>query len=71
MSKIHKEKAEAFIEEIIEVSKKHNFSLSHEDIGGNFYVYPYDERKTDWLKKFRIGLDSDRGVYRSVSEELN
>ncbi len=61
---IEEKKAKEFIEEIVSVCKKHNLSLGHEDIGGNFQVHPYDELKTEWLKKFEIGVNSFYGVYR-------
>ncbi len=67
MDAINNKRAKAFIEEIIEVSKRHGLSIAHEDIGGDFFVYTYDERKTEWLRGFRLGFDPDRGVYRRVS----
>lgn len=67
MAELNKEKAELFINEIIELSKKHGLSLGHEDIGGSFEVHPYDERKNDWLKDFELGQNSYYAVYRKLS----
>ena len=66
MKNTKEEKAKAFIDEIIEVSKKHGLSLGHEDIGGNFEVHNYDERKIEWLKNFEIGTNSYYAVYRKL-----
>lgn len=46
-----RDKAEKFIDDIIEVCKKHGLSLSHEDSHGAFEIEPYDEGYTEWLKQ--------------------
>lgn len=46
-----RDKAEKFIDDIIEVCKKHGLSLSHEDSHGAFEIEPYDERNIEWLKQ--------------------
>ena len=48
---MEKLKAEKFINDIIEVSKKHGLSLAHEDRHGAFEVEPYDEENIEWLKE--------------------
>jgi len=63
MDTIDNKKEKAFINEIIEVSKKHGLSLGHEDMQGNFQVTRYDDRKIKWLKQFEIVSNSDFGVY--------
>ena len=42
-------KIDAFIAEIIEVSKKHGLSISHEDAHGAFEIENYDEENSKWL----------------------
>tara|TARA_R110002072_G_scaffold303042_1_gene491771 strand:- start:6036 stop:6203 length:168 start_codon:yes stop_codon:yes gene_type:complete len=54
MKKTDKEKAQAFIEEIIEVSKRHGLTISHEDSQGLFEVNKYNNFDIEWLKDFTI-----------------
>lgn len=39
-----------FLEEIEEVSRKHNLVIGHEDSHGAFLVEDFDERNIRWLK---------------------
>jgi hypothetical protein len=39
-----------FLEEIEEVSRKHNLVIGHEDYHGAFLVEDFDERNIRWLK---------------------
>lgn len=43
------EKASAFLKELVEVCKKHNLSLGHEDSHGAFLVEYYSEKYCEWL----------------------
>ncbi|MBJ6366759.1 hypothetical protein [Snuella sedimenti] len=52
MKAIKNKRAKAFIEEVIEVSKKHGLSLGHEDIGGGFIVTNYKNENIEWLKDY-------------------
>ena len=45
----HTKAARAFLDDIIEVYRKHNLSLSHEDCHGAFQIEPYDQLNIDWL----------------------
>jgi len=61
MSKIiidseRKRKLDKFVEEIIQVCKKHNISISHQDHHGAFEFPKYDEENSEWL---RAGADAD------------
>ena len=47
--KTHKENLKVFLNEIVQISKKHGFSLSHEDGHGAFIIERYNERYTEWL----------------------
>lgn len=38
-----------FIKEIVEVCKKHNLSISHEDCHGGFEIENYDEYNIKWF----------------------
>jgi hypothetical protein len=40
-----------FIGEVIQLSKKYNLSITHEDFHGGFEITPYDEAFSDWLKQ--------------------
>ena len=43
-------KKEIFLNDIIDIYKKHNLSISHEDIGGGFIIETFKEENVDWLK---------------------
>ena len=43
------EKIDAFLAEVIEVSKKHGFSIGHEDNHGGFLVHKFSQDNADWL----------------------
>lgn len=40
-----------FVEEIIEVCKKHGYSISHEDSTGLFLIEEYSEVNSRWLRE--------------------
>ncbi len=42
---------DAFITEIIEVYKKHGFSISHEDSHGGFLIEKFDMYNVEWLQE--------------------
>lgn len=42
-------KVEEYLQEIINLSKKYNLSLSHEDSMGCFIIENYDECNINWL----------------------
>jgi len=42
-------KVEAFLNEVVEVCKRHGLSIGHEDGHGAFRVEDYDETNTEWL----------------------
>lgn len=42
---------EEFLNDLVEVCRKHNKSLSHEDTHGAFQVVPFDEAYVRWLKE--------------------
>lgn len=46
---IMEEQKEAFLKELIEVCRKHNLSLAHEDHQGAFFVCPFREEIIEWL----------------------
>ena len=39
-----------FINEVIELMKKYNLSISHEDSHGGFIIERYDEYNVEWFK---------------------
>lgn len=39
-----------FINEVIELMKKYNLSISHEDCHGGFIIERYDEYNVEWFK---------------------
>ncbi len=42
-------RARAFLEELVEVSRRHGLSLGHEDGHGAFLVEDLKERNLEWL----------------------
>lgn len=42
-------KVDQFLNEVIEVSKKHGFSISHEDNHGGFIIRPQNQEDYEWL----------------------
>lgn len=44
-----------FLIDIINICKKHNLSIGHEDTHGAFLIFPYDEDLVTWLKNARDG----------------
>ena len=47
--KVENEKIDAFLAEVIEVSKKHGLSIGHEDSHGGFLVHEFSQDNADWL----------------------
>ena len=46
---IESPQADSFLKEIIEVFKKHNLSIGHEDRHGGFEIELYNEQNVNWL----------------------
>ena len=40
---------DSFLEEVVDVCKKHGFSISHEDREGSFEIVDYDDCEAEWL----------------------
>lgn len=59
---------EGFLNEIIDVCKKYNLSISHEDSQGSFILEKYDEYNIDWLKECSVDLE-DKYFY-SIEDYL-
>ena len=45
-----------FLNEITEIYKKYNLSISHEDCQGAFIIEKYDEYNIKWLKNSLINV---------------
>lgn len=54
MNKTVKEIYEEFLNEIIEICKKYNLSISHEDCQGAFQIVKYDDFYTRWLLEAKL-----------------
>lgn len=48
------EKEKAFLDELVEVYRRHGFSLSHQDSHGSFEVEEFDEYNVEWLYQANI-----------------
>ena len=46
---IQNQEVKEFLKEIIQVCKKYNFSISHEDGQGAFEIKDYDDFYSEWL----------------------
>lgn len=42
-------KIDAFLAEVIEISKRHGLSIGHEDGHGGFLVHKFSQHNADWL----------------------
>lgn len=69
------QKAKDFIEELIELSKKHALSISHEDGQGLFEVTRYHESLSSWIRDFNFrdyqlhsGYMTDHEINKSIKE---
>lgn len=51
----------AFLNEVVEVCKKHNLSIGHEDEQGTFIVHPYGGWYTQWLLEASDYTDTEKG----------
>lgn len=54
MNRTSRERADAFLLEIIDVCKKHGLSISHEDSQGGFIIEPYSEYDVEWIRQADI-----------------
>ena len=48
---IDTQKKESFIDDIVNIYKKYNLSLSHEDTQGAFKIEKYSDENVDWIKE--------------------
>lgn len=51
---VHSAKAEAFINDLVEVFKKHNLALAHEDRHGSFLIDDLHDGNVEWLRDASI-----------------
>jgi hypothetical protein len=49
-----------FIDEINEVCKKHDLSISHEDCEGSFVIKKYSDLNIAWLREANDDTDKQR-----------
>ena len=52
---IEDSKVDSFLNEIVDVCKKHGLSISHEDGHGAFMVVPLSPHCVEWIKQSLIG----------------
>lgn len=52
------EEVENFLNEIDNISKKYNFSISHEDSHGGFILEKYDSYNIRWLKDCMLNIEN-------------
>lgn len=50
---IENPKIDAFLEEIMEVCKRHGLAISHEDAHGGFEIVPLEQGDLPWLMQAR------------------
>ena len=53
-------KVKQFLEDIKQVCKNHNLSISHEDGHGGFIIEQYDEDNIDWLSNASLNIDEEK-----------
>ena len=52
------EEVENFLNEIDNICKKYNFSISHEDGQGGFIIEKYDSYNIRWLKDCMLNIEN-------------
>ncbi len=58
-------KIDLFLKEIVKVSKKHGFSISHEDFQGAFIIEKISDENIDWIENSHI---EDKSVVDDLVE---
>jgi hypothetical protein len=53
---VQSDKQDAFLNEIIEVCKKHGMSISHQDNQGSFLITKFNHKDKEWLLKARDSM---------------
>lgn len=48
-------RVDIFLAEVVEVCRKHGFSIGHEDTGGAFVVDTFDDNTAEWLLAAHVG----------------
>lgn len=49
-------KVDAFIEAVLELSRKHGYSIGHQDHHGAFIIEPFDDNNAKWLCNAHIDI---------------
>ena len=57
-----KKEIQSFLDDIVDVYKKHNLSLSHEDLFGGFIVQEYKEKNVKWIKQAKFDNEYGKDV---------
>mgnify|MGYP003590568770 CR=1 FL=1 len=57
------EKRKEFLDELLQVCKKHGLSLGHEDTQGSFLIHPYNKHDADWLTDAIWEFEPDKRYY--------
>ncbi len=52
--KVEEENVDKFLQEVVELSKKHGLSISHDDCYGNFVVSKYDHDDIEWILSAQV-----------------
>lgn len=50
------DKIKLFLDEIEQLYKKYNLSISHEDVGGSFIIEDYNDYDVEWLRSAKIEM---------------
>lgn len=53
---IESPKADAFLDDLFELFKKHDISISHEDNHGGFILENYDKGNEEWMEGASINF---------------
>ena len=61
-----KSRSEEFLNDIVEVYKKHNLSLAHEDIQGGFIIQDFKEENVVWLKQAYYDNDYPESLFKKL-----
>jgi hypothetical protein len=68
MRAVDDQKMKAFLDELVEVSRRHGFSLGHEDQQGAFTVEHFTTYNRDWLLDALNNIPADAPPFASAEE---
>ena len=67
---LENKRADKFLNDIKEVCKKHNMSISHEDFQGGFIITSYNDSNIKWLFDARIEYQEFKKKVKNEKQKI-